>query len=389
MRKYDLRENLGKRAYIGLEEIKKDELEASANTIKYPKVCYRILDTGTNIVKNLLFNGGNYQSIVKILIHNDNIQGINIKVTNNNIVCYSGGACRIIELRGVLGYSNKLCIQFDTSISTTIDASIEMYGVNITKPQPTRIIELDNNYYKIENGLSETIVTKYSSQENLLSGGYDEITILPITMLDASKTNNSDISVGNEIYVLGINSEDKLILKKLSAVGDDIVVKDSAPKTACIVHPNGSSIAVVYVVGGTLYEVSIADNMVATTKQITNNTVKRIKQVRSIDSAYNSQIVLGLVDDNNCVYVATYYNNQYSCHKNIKIGKGDDININYNGTDIAVYVLIDNSISSMKVDLAADNWLIPNSKMKIEPCDWIERLGEEELLFWNKWVSKL
>ena len=258
--KYKISDNYGKRAYIGLEELKKDfEKRDNVQNIS-KKLKFRVLGNDLNVVKNIKIKSSNILSSVKFYINNvTNV--LKLKIFNNSILIFDGNVSNNIYIPIKLVEVNNLTFQFSQEAVGEFDILIEIVGEFLDIYNKTFLDKINDKFYQADMGLGETIVTIYDSLDSLKSHKYNSYYIVPLILMDAKFLVDSNCFNGKNLVILGINSIGKLSYK---VIGEDLLDVIELPANeildACLLNYKDEKFEINYISKNKIFSLALVDD---------------------------------------------------------------------------------------------------------------------------------
>jgi len=387
--RYNIKENYGQRAYIGLEEFKKNGLnkkETDATISK--KLKFRVIDASNLINKKIVINSNNTLANVKIYSKGDNKFGITI--INNDIVVYKTNApVNMISTSIFMVEINKLEFVFENESDSNFDIVVELEGEFLNIFTNLRIDRIGTKYYKAESGFGESVVTEFDTVEDLEINNYSTSYNIPITLLDMKRVTDSEIG-GESIVILGIDDEKKLCYKNLTTNSEFIVVSSKKTKDACLINYLDFYIVIVYILENKIY---------ITLKVNEENIVKEIKlpiftlPCRLVSAIRDSQsikedIVFAVLLKSGSFYacVESYFNTQNFKYRLIGLGK--HLNISRLDSKFNAYILDEISTSKKEISFNKDKQIVSVvNEGNIYPLDEIFEFSDISIYLYNNCLT--
>ncbi len=286
---YKINENYGKRAYIELENIKKDLYGFGSNCIGNNENVSVLKIFGTDtIIEKVVDVSGNYCTPI-VNIYNNTDKNCKLKILINNILIFSNTIDNFKNIKiPLLSGDNSIEVVIANDEGNLIDLDIVFEGFEDKVINKIMFQELDGKYYVAYPGFGETIIHEYLSLNDLISKTYASTFIVPISLLDLKIIKDSSYFVGKTLVLLGKNSNNLL---RIYSLQDNFVSEVISLDLSCDdakIFTNNERLYCYYILGGNIYFNSLEDGF-------TNSDKLNISKI-----FFDKIFTMNLLDDDIC-----------------------------------------------------------------------------------------
>ncbi len=208
---YVINDNFGQRAYMELQDVKKDLSNVVGRLDKLgATTIFKVFGNAALISKQCSFVSTN--NTTNVNIYNVNDTNLYITMYINNIKVYQGIVDKVQNITFNAGGRIDLRIVVDNPNENYVNLDIVATTIQDKNSYDSFVVQ-DNNYtYLVARGFSETYVFRFESMQKLNAWQYDTYYIMNIDLLDAKVFSNYNGFIGRSILVIGLDTNGDLIL---------------------------------------------------------------------------------------------------------------------------------------------------------------------------------
>jgi len=206
---YIVKDNYGKKAYIEVENLKKDINRSSLknNDCIQTDSYYKINSSENIIIKEYKISGKN--AILNVNMYTNTVNFFNnIRLYNNGILIYSGivGDCKNIKVANC----GEVIIAFEIDNVEAKEFDADVVINTVSNDCLSVVQKFEDEYYLAVNGLSETLIYQYESINDLVLKNHTKVYLVPIKMFDFKILKDSSCFVGSTLVLVGVDSNNIL-----------------------------------------------------------------------------------------------------------------------------------------------------------------------------------